>query len=528
MTIHEWYETLNKHVFFWTTKDRLFRLMNAALYRNKKHTVLTVDPELLLARKYDRVIIVHRDLDILLKVYNLYYPPDLSDAQRERFIQQAKRDYKKVYGHQFNNPRCLWVNLDDLNKYTVDTVKELMDFLNFPEYGRRSPWVVKPPGLRDSESYSSVLDKGYGLTGNLERISGEFTLRDGILEYSAHVRNSKRIPELKRIAIIGPRIYKGCHLSENLYNAFRGMGYRTSIIADDELGLRKKDTLNRMYQAHKLLYPISKAIRHLSEKPELIIVDEPSLYFYNNVDIPVFYAHREFKRPPKVYYPDIGLFWHRGITRYFKKMFAPHWAANTPKLMELHPAVEPTQFKLVKKTIPGISNFAGREKLGELIHMKELTATALVRESYRKMLKVISYGINYIKNSRGGLTDLEFRTALAQCEACWVLQPSSQYISRRMLEAMLCKTVVILKLENKEHEDTFTRMGFNKNEHYINIEKLSDLKDLQKSWNYAHHSDMVKKAYKVVMENHTFINRAELLIELYNDYKLRHRGVIIE
>ena len=43
MTTQEWYKTLNQRVFFWTTKQRLFRLMGANEYRKEDHCVLVLD-----------------------------------------------------------------------------------------------------------------------------------------------------------------------------------------------------------------------------------------------------------------------------------------------------------------------------------------------------------------------------------------------------------------------------------------------------------------------------------------------------
>ncbi|HEX8831319.1 MAG TPA: hypothetical protein VF705_09150 [Longimicrobium sp.] len=51
----EWYETLNRRVFFWLSRERLFGLLEARAYRGKHQTVLTIDTSALLARHADRV-----------------------------------------------------------------------------------------------------------------------------------------------------------------------------------------------------------------------------------------------------------------------------------------------------------------------------------------------------------------------------------------------------------------------------------------------------------------------------------------
>lgn len=45
----DWYQILNRKVFFWATRERLIKLLNGRAYREKTHDVLTVDTERLLA-----------------------------------------------------------------------------------------------------------------------------------------------------------------------------------------------------------------------------------------------------------------------------------------------------------------------------------------------------------------------------------------------------------------------------------------------------------------------------------------------
>jgi len=57
MTPTEWYEYLNRHVFFWPTEKRLRTLLAARAYRAKPHTVITVDTKALLERHGSKVIL---------------------------------------------------------------------------------------------------------------------------------------------------------------------------------------------------------------------------------------------------------------------------------------------------------------------------------------------------------------------------------------------------------------------------------------------------------------------------------------
>lgn len=48
MTMQEWYELLNRKVFFWVRHERLERLLRARAYQNRAHDVLVFDTERLL------------------------------------------------------------------------------------------------------------------------------------------------------------------------------------------------------------------------------------------------------------------------------------------------------------------------------------------------------------------------------------------------------------------------------------------------------------------------------------------------
>ena len=54
MTPEEWYEFLNRKTFFWADWNRLTNLLNAYAYRDKAHSVLTVDTKVLLTRHGNR------------------------------------------------------------------------------------------------------------------------------------------------------------------------------------------------------------------------------------------------------------------------------------------------------------------------------------------------------------------------------------------------------------------------------------------------------------------------------------------
>ncbi len=55
MTPREWYEHLNRRVFFWVEWKRLLKLLGARAYRDRPHLVLEVDAAALLRRHTEKV-----------------------------------------------------------------------------------------------------------------------------------------------------------------------------------------------------------------------------------------------------------------------------------------------------------------------------------------------------------------------------------------------------------------------------------------------------------------------------------------
>jgi hypothetical protein len=55
LTPEDWYEILNSYSFFWLSRERVHRLLNAVAYRNLRQTVLTLDTRSLLSAHRDRV-----------------------------------------------------------------------------------------------------------------------------------------------------------------------------------------------------------------------------------------------------------------------------------------------------------------------------------------------------------------------------------------------------------------------------------------------------------------------------------------
>ncbi len=56
-TVPQWYRLLNKHVFFWLTKQRLQTLLSARAYRDEAHLVLTIQTLPFVRRHEDQIVL---------------------------------------------------------------------------------------------------------------------------------------------------------------------------------------------------------------------------------------------------------------------------------------------------------------------------------------------------------------------------------------------------------------------------------------------------------------------------------------
>lgn len=93
MTPQQWYEILNSRVFFWVTGERVRTLLNARAYRNREHTVITIETAALLARYADRM-----SLSPINSGSTIYKPQDRGDETFRSFDQYPFEDRRKLRG----------------------------------------------------------------------------------------------------------------------------------------------------------------------------------------------------------------------------------------------------------------------------------------------------------------------------------------------------------------------------------------------------------------------------------------------
>lgn len=314
---------------------------------------------------------------------------------------------------------------------------------------------------------------------------------------------------LKRVLIIGPNYPERCHFSENIYDLWsEDTNYEIKIIADLEL------PVNSMHIEKGLELYLSVIVDMLDGwKPQLVIYDQVNINFMNNLQCPVFYHHRNYYRDVRMVYPTVVYFWHEELLKYYKTWFKRNWMANVQYHDVMYIAVNPKLFNTnAKKIYKGVNFIGFREPPSfsdEINDIFELAPVKLLEMEYNEFK---SLGLNVFETP---IMDDQYRDLVPQCEAVYCPISMGQYTSRRIIEAMACKTLVVLKLENKRHEETLKKMGFINGEHYIGVSKLSEIKE--KFEGTKNKKKIIENAYNVVMNRHTYQNRIEQIIKKYEE-----------
>lgn len=137
--------------------------------------VIFADPQILLDRGYDKVILVTRELTDLCESLALYHrgaktPTEIINLilEEPKFFSNIQKKCEKI-DKDIRDPRLFKFSLNEWNHFTLQTFNELLDFLEYPKRPRLALAPIKVN--RDFEGYScSHLPKEYQVCENIEVI----------------------------------------------------------------------------------------------------------------------------------------------------------------------------------------------------------------------------------------------------------------------------------------------------------------------------------------------------------------------
>jgi len=117
-----------------------------------------------------------------------------------------------------------------------------------------------------------------------------------------------------------------------------------------------------------------------------------------------------------------------------------------------------------------------------------------------------------------GIKYPEAKRILQQSEAVLIVPGTKAYVTRKIYEAAMCKTLVILFVENEEALEIFTEIGLEQGKNCIMFRKKEQLKKISSLKRYDV-KKIIDNAHKWVNERHLWVNRAIELKKICDDYR---------
>lgn len=262
--------------------------------------------------------------------------------------------------------------------------------------------------------------------------------------------------------------------------------------------------------------PISLRFIYYTHNPDFIIVEQTYNRFnIDDVQCPVIYIHREYTHFPDILNPDMLLGSYPRRLEVFE--FYHPWEYSQIKYSdELFVAVDekifdPTKEKIIKGvTMIGWAtnpyNFANAN--GPLARMVIEDQVSFYQDCLKK---------GYITYILGGKF-LRYKGLLETCEAVLIDGGHINFFGRRLFEAMASKTLCIVRLHGVQARDKYNEMGLTDDMAHF-IYNPDDLKNILENWDEEENRKKVEKAYKWVLENHTYSIRAKQLLEKFKEFK---------
>lgn len=543
-------------------------------------SVYDVSPVDVLARKYDKIIILERDLGVLKRVFWQYHVINNKKLRNisyknalQRFPQfflDIEHYHALVYAHEIEDDRVIWCHLEDLNNFAVDAFNELLDFLHFPK--KRAPLIPITPPERNWEAYPDLFPKGYIVNEKLKLMELRYALdvekaqllsqkmlnrlhddsielnRKKGLEYKyGYSQNPyKMSPEEKerqenrsfrilldrtindilympKILVLGPRGHGiRAHFAENLHDSLEILHHESVFLSslDFKNAMTPEEWRYHGFYKHEIKLSSLKIMDASQHEfhPDLIFIDEFDLRFKNDVSTPVFYNHKYLHRMLNCEDPDAIFFCHDEYLNYYKKYISPKTFQKHVLQEILYPAVNHEIYKPKLKKRRTLMGIGYRRSFDEWITMGEIAKEPHVKILQQEIEAFKKLGYPYEETP---ISDEKYRELLPIIDAIWFPIPRNQYISQRMLEAMACKVLCFILLESDRHEAMLFKMGFKKNEHYIGLQALDEIPSWMEKL-YQNKSklrwEIVLNAFNLVREKHTYIKRTRDILAFYDAY----------
>lgn len=278
------------------------------------------------------------------------------------------------------------------------------------------------------------------------------------------------------------------------------------------------------------LFPLSKILENYYPKAEFIFVENPKFFFDNDVNIPVFYYHRDLKCPIYIKNPThLGLrFWSllgakdgrpKGGQPELVELYHPEiWYNNNIKKVWLCHAISQDEFgelnihKNVARDRRGIAYYGSYKSVRRMMGDNNYTY-----EIYHYHKKIIDFAEKWgiCTEFRSVNPDLDdYKRHLFEFEATLIIPGWDSWETRRLYEASYCGCIPILYLQNENARAVFESQGYIEGKTCITFNNDRSL--LRLNLNDYDLERIRKNGRELVLERHTYETRINELISKIN------------
>lgn len=272
--------------------------------------------------------------------------------------------------------------------------------------------------------------------------------------------------------------------------------------------------------------PLSRILKDYPNS-DLIFIENPKFPFFNDVEIPVAYYHRDLKCQMYVPNPTHLLirFWSFGTAHDGRPK------GGQPELIELyHPEIwyneniqkiwychaiseeefgELNEFKNVERTIEGFAYRGSYKSVREMMKYNNVHY-----QIYAHHLDIMEYVRKH--NLAGKFWEVSdgldgYKRHLFECDATMIIPAWDSWETRRLYEASYCKCVPLLYIQNDNARRVFEEQGYKHGKTCIYFRDKHELDTLNI---YDYDLDEIREeGYKMVKERHTYEARVLELLQ---------------
>lgn len=293
--------------------------------------------------------------------------------------------------------------------------------------------------------------------------------------------------------------------------------------------IKEDEDFKSLYTGQQL-FSLSRVLENHFSEADFIFLENPKFFFDNDVDIPVFYYHRDLKCPMYVKNPThLGLrFWSllgagdgrpKGGQPELVELYHPeiYWNNNIKKVWLCH-AISQEEFgelndyKDVKRSRRGIAYFGSYKTVDSMMENNNYTY-----EIYHKHKQIIDF------IEKWGLTTefrrvnkelADYKRHLFEFEATLIIPAWDSWETRRLYEASYCGCVPVLYIQNDNARAVFESQGYIDGKTCIVFNNERSL--IQMSI-YDYDLEKIRKNGKeLVLKRHTYEARINELISKLN------------